>query len=76
MKEIIVTGVTVEEAIENGCEQLAVERESVDYEIIELPQQKILGLFGGAPAQVRVFVKETPSSVAIAYLTEILTNIY
>lgn len=74
MKEIIVTGVTVEEAIENGCEQLAVERESVDYEIIEQPQQKILGLFGGAPAKVRVFVKETPSSVAIAYLTEILTN--
>ncbi len=74
MKEIIVTGATVEEAIANGCTQLEVDEDSVEYEVIEQPQQKILGLFGGAPAKVRVFVKETPSSVAIAYLTEILTN--
>ena len=62
MKEIIVTGATVEEALENGCAQLDADREAVDYEVIEQPQQKILGLFGGAPAKVRVFVKETPSS--------------
>ena len=74
MKEIIVTGATVDEAIANGCEQLGAEQSEVDYEIIEQPQQKILGLFGGAPAKVRVYVKETPSSVAIRYLTEILTN--
>ena len=74
MKEIIVTGATVEEALENGCVQLAAERENVDYEVLEQPQQKLLGLFGGAPAKVRVFIKETPASVAIAYLTEILTN--
>ena len=75
MKEIIVTGATVEDAIANGCVQLEADRESVDYEVIEQPQQKILGLFGGAPAKVRVFVKETPASVAIAYLTDILTNL-
>ena len=74
MKEIIVTGATVEEALESGCAQLEADMESVDYEVIEQPQQKILGLFGGAPAKVRVFVKETPTSVAISYLTEILTN--
>ena len=75
MKEIIVTGATVEDAIANGCVQLEADRESVDYEVIEQPQQKILGLFGGAPAKVRVFVKETPASAAIAYLTDILTNL-
>ena len=74
MKEIIVTGATVEEALENGCAQLEADIESVDCEVLEQPQQKILGLFGGSPAKVRVFVKETPSSVAITYLTEILTN--
>lgn len=74
MKEIIVTGATVEEAIENGCVQLGVEQSDVDYEVIEQPQQKILGIFGGAPAKVRVYVKETPASVAISYLTDILTN--
>ena len=74
MKEVIVTGATVEEAVDNGCSQLGVEQEAVDYEVIEQPQQKILGIFGGSPAKVRVFVKVTPSSVAIDYLTEILTN--
>ena len=74
MKEIIVTGTTVEEAIENGCTQLDVGKADFGYEIIEQPQQKILGLFGGSPAKVRVFIKETPTSVAIAYLTDILTN--
>ena len=75
MKEIIVTGASVEEALEAGCAQLGVDADSVEYEVIEQPQQKILGLFGGAPAKLRVYVKETPSSVAIAYLTGILTNL-
>ncbi len=74
MKEIIVTGATVEEAIANGCEQLGIDEESAEYEVIEQPQQKILGIFGGSPAKVRVYVKETPASVAIGYLTDILTN--
>lgn len=74
MKEITITGATVEEAIAAGCAQLGADAESVEYEILEQPQQKILGIFGGAPAKVRVYVKETPTSVAIAYLTEILTH--
>ena len=74
MKEIIVTGNTVEEALEAGCAQLEAEQSEVEYEILEQPQQKILGLFGGSPAKLRVYVKETPASVAIKYLTEILTQ--
>ena len=75
MKEIIVTGATLEEALEAGCAQLGAEQSEVEYEVLEQPQQKILGLFGGAPAKLRVYVKETPASVAIAYLTEILTSL-
>ncbi|MBQ9901105.1 MAG: protein jag [Clostridia bacterium] len=74
MKEIIVTGATLEEAIAAGCAQLEAEQSEVEYEVLEQPQQKILGLFGGAPAKVRVYIKDTPASVAIAYLTDILTN--
>jgi len=74
MKEIIVTGATIEEALENGCQQLDTDIDSVEYEVLEQPQQKILGIFGGSPAKLRVYIKNTPSSVAIAYLTDILTN--
>ena len=74
MKEIIVTGATIEDALANGCQQLEVDADSVEYEVLEQPQQKILGIFGGSPAKLRVYTKETPSSVAIAYLTDILTK--
>ena len=77
MKEITVTGATVEEAIESACQQLGIDVETAQYEVIEQPQPKILGIFGGADAKVRVFVEEskkkTPTEAAVAYLTEILT---
>lgn len=72
MKEIIVTGITIEDALSTGCEQLGVDVEKAEYEVIEQPQQKILGIFGGSPAKIRVFVKDSPVDVAIKYLTEIL----
>lgn len=72
MKEVIVTGATIEEAVENGCDELEVEKNNVEYEVIEQPQPKKFGLFGGAPAKVRVFMKDTPTSVAIEYITRIL----
>lgn len=72
MKEVIVTGATIDEAVENGCAELEVEKESVEYEVLEQPQPKKFGIFGGAPAKVRVFVKATPTSVAIEYITKIL----
>ena len=76
MKEITVTGATVEEALASACEQLGIDTESAQYEVIEQPQPKILGLFGGVDAKVRVFVEEpqkkTPTQAAVDYLTEIL----
>ena len=59
MKEIIVTGATIEEALENGRAQLEADADSIEYEVLEQPQQKILGIFGGAPAKLRVYVKKT-----------------
>ncbi len=49
LKEAISTGATVEEAKENACKELGVETydDRIDFEIIELPAKKVLGLFGG-----------------------------
>ncbi len=74
MKEIIITGATIEEAVENGCAELDVDRDVVEYDVLEMPQPKKFGLFGGAPAKVRVYVKDSPTEVAIKYLTEILES--
>ena len=73
-REAIATGATVEEARAKACEMLGVETydDNVDFEIIEMQSKKILGLFGGHPAKVRVFIKATPAQAAADYLSSII----
>jgi len=71
-KEVIATGATTEEAIENGCRELGMDREDVSFEVIELPKSKMLGLFGGADAKVRVYVESSPGDLAAEYLGSII----
>lgn len=52
------TGKTVEEAVEAALSELAVDRDSVTYEILEEPSKGFLGIIGGKQAKVRVTVKE------------------
>ena len=60
MKEAIGTGLTIDEAKENAAAALGAGAEDdIQFEVITTPQKKILGLFGGAKAEVRAFV-ETP----------------
>lgn len=52
------TGSTVELAKEDALKQMGITVDSdieYDFEIVSLPQKKLLGLFGGSPAKVRVF---------------------
>lgn len=71
IKEAIGTGPSVDAAIEDGCRQLGMSRDDVKTEILNLPVKKTLGLFGGAPARVRIYVEETPLTIAQNYLTSI-----
>lgn len=58
IKEARGTGATVEEALENAIVALgAGDNEDIQHEIITLPKKKVLGLFGGSSAEVRVFVE-------------------
>ncbi len=58
MREVIGVGRTVEQAIEQACEQLGVNREDTSYEIIDLPRKKMFGLFGSNVAKVKVFIQD------------------
>ena len=71
-REAIATGETVEQAIQNACSELGIESCGDNFEVIEMPTKKTLGIFGGNPAKVRVFVKESPAQVAADYLLNIL----
>ena len=60
MKEIIVTGATIAEAVENGCQQLGIEVYQAEYEVLEQPKG-FLSLF--SKVKVRVFQKEDLSLI-------------
>lgn len=62
IKEAIATGENVEAAFANACRQLGVETIDANCDVLELPQKKTLGLFGGRPAKVRAYI-EVPDPV-------------
>ena len=58
IKEAFGFGVTVDEAKEDAMLALGASAEDeVQIEIIEMPKKKVLGVFGGSRAKVRVFIE-------------------
>ncbi len=57
IREAIAKGDTVEQAFANACRELGVETTEAEFEILEMPQKKTFGLFGGAPARVRAYIE-------------------
>ena len=76
IKEAFATGATIEEAIANAKAALnAPEDVDVVSEIVERPQKKILGIFGGTPAKARAYYEyeeQTAMNKAVDYLMQIL----
>ncbi|MBQ5755470.1 MAG: Jag N-terminal domain-containing protein, partial [Oscillospiraceae bacterium] len=63
MREIIVTGKTVEEAVLAGCQELGVSRDdlALSYEVLEMPVKKF---FKTIPAKVKVVLEEEEAPAA------------
>lgn len=58
MKEAIGVGATPELALADACAKLGKESYEVQYELLEMAERKIFGLFGGRPAKVRAYIEE------------------
>lgn len=58
-KEIIKEAATVEEAIAAAAAELAVDVAALQTEVVQEPQKKVLGLFGGQNAIVKAWVEIT-----------------
>jgi spoIIIJ-associated protein len=58
MKEIEVEGKTVEEAIQKALTELKAKQDDVEIKIIDEGKAGLFGLMGGAPARVKVIMKE------------------
>lgn len=57
IKEIIETGRTIDEAIQNGCDRAGKSKDDVTVEIIDMPKRGFLGI-GVAPARVKIVFEE------------------
>ena len=73
LREAICEGSDVEEALNNAKNQLGIsDTDDYDFEVIQREEKKKFGLFGGRPAKVRVFIKETPEDKAETFLRNVL----
>lgn len=70
------TGKTVEEAINAGIEELAVDRDRVTIEIVEEPTKKgLFGLFGTRLARVRLSYEDNPGVLAADFVKKVCSAI-
>ncbi len=72
IREIIASADTIEEAQIKACAELGTDPEKTSFEILQQPEKKKFGLFGGSPARVRAYVEVTPLDSAKNYLMDIL----
>ena len=73
IREVIVFGKTVEEAIENGLKELGVTADKAEYEVIENAKKGFLG-FGETPAKVRVFYNTNNGMKAVDFVKTLVKN--
>ena len=65
IKEAIGVANTVDEAKEKAMAELNLSfDDEFDFEIVTLPKKKVLGIFGGSPAKVKITVSVTDPTPA------------
>ncbi|MBR1731885.1 MAG: protein jag [Ruminococcus sp.] len=73
IKEVIGIGDTPELALQDAKAQLGLtETDEVDFEVIQMPEKKVLGLFGGKQAKVKITIKGSPADVAEEFLRNVI----
>lgn len=71
-KEAIGKAETILLAQEEACKLLGVEAHEAEFEILQMPAKKTLGIFGGKLAEVRAYIKSDPSTLAEDYIRAVL----
>ena len=75
-KEIIKEAASVEEAKALIIEELGAAEDAIEFEVVQEPGKKVLGLFGGDPAVVKGTLKSlSAAEAAEAYLRKVLAGL-
>lgn len=73
-QELIMSGKTVELAVERAAKELGVPVETVTYEVITQAKKGFLG-FGETPAKVKVFYQKQPVELALEFVETLLEDV-
>jgi len=76
MKEIEVSGKTVEEAIAAALKSLQATREEVEVIILEERSKGFLGLLGSRQARVKVVLTDSPEKIISDFLGKVLADMH
>ena len=74
MREVTVSGETVEKAVQTALEQLNLAEDEVEIEVIDEGKRGFLGLFGSARAVVKVKEKKNNIAETEEFLKEVARN--
>ncbi|MBP1917549.1 RNA-binding cell elongation regulator Jag/EloR [Youngiibacter multivorans] len=74
MKALEFSGKTVDDALSNALKELKVEKDRVEYEVIEEGSKGLLGIIGTKPALIRVTVKKNAPEEATRFLSGVLDS--
>lgn len=74
IREAFATADTIEEAQKIACAELGTDIQNTQFEVLQQPEKKKFGLFGGSPAKIRAYVEITPLESAKEYLADILSK--
>ncbi|WP_085522434.1 RNA-binding cell elongation regulator Jag/EloR [Tuberibacillus sp. Marseille-P3662] len=72
MKEVTVSGKSIDEAVSSALDSLNSSKDNVDIQVLEEPRKGFFGLFGAKPARVKVLLKPDPVANAINYLEKVI----
>ncbi len=72
-KEIIVTGKTVEEALELAKEQIGDTADSMTHEVVEAPKKGLFGI-GSTPAKIKVIYTLKSEQIALEFVKKLVSD--
>lgn len=72
-QELIISGKTIEAAVEKGANELGVSVDELTYEVLVQPKKGFLG-FGEVPAKVKVIYNQEPITIATDFLETLIAN--
>lgn len=72
MKFVVMTGKTVEDALQEALEELNASEKDVEYEVIEEASRGLFGILGSKEAKIKVVLKNDPEEIASKFLDGVL----